>query len=102
MTMIIDETNLPKGFDRRIKLTDQEREEIKKLHKEGMTIRAIARMFEKKCSRKTIQYIIYPERLETIYRRQKENKSWEKYYDKDKRREYMRSHRAYKKLVFGI
>ncbi len=102
MTNIIDDTNLPKGFDRRVKLTDSEREEIKRLHKEGNTIRSIARLFEGKCSRRLIQYIIYPERLEAVYRRQKENKNWLIYYDKDKRREYMRGHRRYKALVFGV
>jgi len=102
MTHIIDDTNLPKGFDRRVKLTDSEREEIKRLHKEGNTIRGIARLFEKKCSRRLIQYIIYPERLEAVYRRQQENKNWLKYYDKDKRREYMKGHREYKALVFGM
>ena len=102
MTQIVDTINLPKGFDRRVKLTDSERKEIRSLHKEGNTIRSIARLFEKKCSRRLIQYILYPERLEEIYKRQKENKNWLKYYDKDKRREYMRGHREYKALVLGI
>jgi len=102
MSHIIDDTNLPKGFDRRVKLTDSEREEIKKLYKEGNTIRSIARLFEKKCSRRLIQMIIFPERLKAMYERQKEEKHWLKYYDRDKRREYMRKHRRYKALILGV
>ena len=99
---IVDDINIPKGFDRRVKLTNKEREKIIELHKEKYPIREIARMFKKKCSRRLIQYTIYPERLKELYRRQKENKNWLVYYDKDKRREYMRGHRQYKKLLFGI
>ena len=102
MPYIIEKINLPKGFDRRVKLTDEEREEIRKLHKEGLKIREIARMFEGKCSRRLIQLVIYPERLEEHYRKQKEGKKWMTYYDKDKHREYVRGHRAYKALVFGV
>jgi len=102
MTQIVDTINLPKGFDRRIKLTDKDREEIKRLYEEGMAVRAIARMFEKKCSRRLIQMIIFPERLRALYQRQKEEKHWKTYYDKDKRREYMRNHRKYKALVLGV
>jgi len=102
MPYVVEDINLPKGFDRRVKLTDQEREEIRKLYKEGNGIRAIARMFEKKCSRRLIQMIIFPERLKELYRKQKEEKHWSIYYDKDKRREYMRNHRRYKALVFGV
>lgn len=102
MSIIVDEIKLPKGFDRRVKLTDSDREKIKRLHKEGKGIREIARMFEKKCSRRLIQFVIYPERLKELYRKQKEEKHWSIYYDKDKRKEYMRNHRKYKALVFGV
>ena len=102
MTRIIDDTNLPKGFDRRVKLTILERRRIRRLHSEGNSIRAIARLFEKKCSRRLIQMIIFPERLRALYQRQKEEKHWKTYYDKDKRREYMRNHRKYKALVLGV
>ena len=100
--MTIDEINLPKGFDRRVKLTDSDREKIKRLHKKGLGIREIARMFEKKCSRRLIQFVIYPERLKKLYQTQKEEKHWKIYYNKDKWRESMRNHRKYKALVFGV
>lgn len=98
---IIDIINLPKGFDRRVKLTDKEREEIKELHKQGIGIRAIARKFEKKCSRRLIQFVIFPERQKVVVKRQKDDKNWIKYYDKEKRKFYMRDHREYKKKVLG-
>ena len=94
--------NLPKGFDRRIKLTDKERLEIKELYRQGIAIREIARRFKDKCSRKLIQYIIFPERLEIIYQRAKDNENWKRYYDRDKRREYQRNHRRYKAKILGL
>lgn len=83
-----------KELDKRRKLNDEDKEYIKKLHTEGTTIREIARIYEKVCSRTLIQLVLFPERLEVIKKRQIENKNWIKYYNKDKRKEYMRTYRA--------
>ena len=79
--------------DKRRKITDEDKAYIKKLHKEGESIREIARIMEKICSRRSIQYILYPERLEVVKARQKEVKRWEKYNTKELRLEVMRKYR---------
>jgi hypothetical protein len=83
-----------KELDKRRKLSDEDKEHIKKLYIEGCAIREIARIYEKVCSRKLIHYVLFPERLEVVKKRQIENKNWIKYYDKDKRKQYQRTHRA--------
>lgn len=90
---------IPKQFDRRIKLTDQERVDIIKLHNEGMATRAIARLYPH-VSRGLIVFVIYPERLQRAYNRAQENENWRKYYDKKKRNRYMRNHRRYKYKLY--
>lgn len=75
-------------LDRRVKLTDDDRVEIIRLFNDGMAIRAIARLFDK-VSRRLIQFIIYPERIK------KQDSS--QFYDKEKHKQYMRKHRAYKR-----
>jgi len=90
-----------KSQDRRIKLTDKERKKIKYLYNEGIAIREIARQFYDKCSRRVIQYTIFPERLEIMYQRAKDNENWKRYYDKDKHKKYMRKLRKHKIEVFG-
>lgn len=89
-------TIIPRRFDRRVKLTTDEREEIKYLYNvEGQPIRAIARTFKGKCSRRMIQFILFPERADTakinLKRRRKENPP-----TKAEMRKYAKSHRRYK------
>lgn len=87
---------IPRRYDRRIKLSEDERQEIIYLYKiEGQPIRAIARTFEGKCSRRMVQFILFPERAETA----KQNlKRWRKANPLDKKTwaGYMRGHRQYK------
>ena len=93
MPAIVDAKKVGKEHDRRRKLTDEDREEIQNMHKSGVSIRAIAREYEGKCSRRLIQFVLFPERkLVSNY-----PGHWKKYYDTDKQREYMQSHRKYKK-----
>lgn len=94
---------MTKENDGRIKLTDDDRENIQRLYKvEHLPIRQIARLFEGKCSRRSIQYIIFPERLEVVKKRQKEVKRWEAYNTKEIRKNVMRKYRAKLKKVYGI
>ena len=87
---------IPRRFDRRVKLTEDERQEIIYLYKiEGQTIRAIARTFEGKCSRRMIQFILFPERADVA----RENfKKWRKAnpVKKEDWRRDMKGHRNYK------
>lgn len=75
-----------KDNDNRRKLTDKNKEEIRQLRVDGWGIRAIARMYPW-VSRRTIQLVIYPERIKRV--------DSKKYYTKEKQREYMRRHRAH-------
>ena len=89
-----DKLNIPKALDKRRKLTDEDVQMIRNMYALGYTIRGIARAFPE-VSRRTIQFKIFPERLETV----NFSGHWKKYYDKDKHREYMRKHRNYKKKL---
>mgnify|MGYP001945381854 FL=1 len=89
---------IPKEKDRRIKLTDEQREEIRKLYATGLySQRKLAKKFG--VSRRTIVFTIYPERLEENKKRRQECGGSKIYYDKDKHREYMRRHRQYKRQL---
>lgn len=81
-------------LDRRVKLLPEQKEIVKKLHKDGTAIREITRMF--KVSRRTIQFILFPERhLKNLADRKKRGGS-KQYYNKDYHSRAMKSHRRYK------
>ena len=63
---------LPRTLDRRVKLTDEDKNDIIRLHKKGTPIREIARLFKKKCSRRQIQFILFPQRLVEVRKHSKE------------------------------
>ena len=91
---------LPKGKDRKVKLSDDDRKEIRDLYyKLGWPIRKIARLFKNKCVRKTIKMVLFPERYKRYLENARINKHWKKYYDKKKRKFYMRNHRRYKNKI---
>ncbi len=71
-------------LDRRRKLTDEEREHIKELHKKGESTHSIARMYKGKCSRRLIQFIIHPERLKAMQEKHAKEQHWKTYYDRKK------------------
>lgn len=88
--------------DGRRKLTDEDREYIKQLHKRGEPVREIARIMAGVCSRRTVQFVLFPERLERVKARAKEVKRGEPYNTKDIRLEVMRKHRNKIRLVHGL
>ena len=87
---------IPRRFDRRVKLTEDERQEIIYLYKiEGQPIRAIARTFEGKGSRRMSQFILFPERAdvarENFHKGRKANPVKKENWRRD-----MKGHRRYK------
>lgn len=99
----IDKLKLPKHLDRRRKLTDKEKKHIKDLYFfEYKSIREIAREYDKKCSRRLIQFILFPERDKKLKEIIKETKGHLKYYDRKKQSEAIKNLRAYKRKVFNI
>ena len=95
----LDDYRITKKNDKRYKLNDKDRQEIKDLYKNNTAIREIARLFESKCSRRLIQFVLFPERDKKLKEISKQEKRHLKYYDKEKRKKYMQVHRAYKKKL---
>lgn len=95
-----DKIKLPREYDLRVKLTDADKEDMKMLHEAGIAVRAIARKYEGKCSRRMIQFILFPERLEAA----RLNRDWRKYADRAELTLAVRNIRARKKklLEWGI
>ena len=97
---IIQAKKLPRSLDRRVKLTDDDKEAIRSLYKDGNGIREIARMYENKCTRRVIQYILFPERyavlLANAKRRRKLKGNTLKEYGRKKWAETIKEHRHYK------
>jgi len=93
---------LNKKQDRRYcSLTDKDRGKIRSLYYENeWAVRKIARKYAHKCSRRLVIFIIHPERLKALQEQNRKEKHHLKYYDKDKWREYMRSHRKHRAEVF--
>lgn len=79
--------------DKRVKLLEADKEEVRKYRGEGWSMRQLAAHFN--VSRRTIQFVIYPERMKQI----NYSGHWKKYYDRQKNTEYMRKHRARKKQL---
>lgn len=82
--------------DKRIKLTDTDRDEIKELV--GMPIRAIARLYG--VDKRLIQFILYPERLAKNKLDRAKRGGSAAYYDRDKNREYVKKHRRRKQELY--
>ena len=81
-------------LDKRVKLTQTQKEEIKK-NEHGLSQRRLAAMYG--VSRRTIQFILSPDKLKENKERRQERGGSKVYYDKDKHRESMKKHRKYKK-----
>jgi len=96
--MNIDKKRIPKELDRRRKLTDEDKKDIFKLFNvEGLGIREIARRYQALVCRRTIQFILFPERRVKMA----STHDSKKYYNKDKWKETMRDHRAYKRSIIN-
>ena len=89
------------GFklDRRIKLTPDDKIEIKKIYENGETsINGLARIY--KVNKRTIQFILFPERLVKNKQDRKKRGGWKQYYKGGKEwAETAREHRHYKHNV---
>lgn len=89
-----------KTKDKRVKLTEEQRESIREEYKLGtISTRALAEKYG--VSRRTIQFVIDPEKLKRNKQLFAERQKDGRYYDKDKHREYMKKHRDYKKYLYS-
>lgn len=90
-----DSYKLPSEMmDKRVKLLPCQREMVLYWTKEGISQRALAKMFN--VSRRTITFIQDPEKLVKNKQARLERGGSKQYYDKDKHAEYMKSHRKSK------
>ena len=91
-----DRVLMPKGKDRRVKLTDEQREEIRGLYG-SISQRKLAKMFG--VSRRLIIFIGCPEKKARNLECREERGGTMQYYDKDAHTNSMREHRQYKQSV---
>lgn len=90
--------NNPK-LDKRVKLSDADRENIKSDYKSGdISIRGLERKYG--VSRRLIQFILFPERAEKAKKDYAERRKDGRYYDKDKHTKAVREHRNYKNELY--
>lgn len=83
--------------DRRVKLTEKDKQEILR-NPEGLSQRKLALMYG--VSRRTIQFILDPAKLERNKQARKERGGWKQYYDKEAHRVSIAEHRSYKQSLF--
>lgn len=86
-------------YDRRIKLTLEDKEEIRELYKlSEWSQRKLAKQY--KVSKRLIQFVLNPQRLVENKKRRAERGGTKQYYNKDAWRKVMREHRRYKHKLY--
>lgn len=102
MSNKIESFRVTPANDKRRKLSDEERQSIILLHKEAhLPIREIARRYPN-VSRRTIQFILFPERDQLLKQRVKQERRWLKYYTTEKHKLNMRAHRKHKRELLNL
>lgn len=85
-------------FDKRIKLTPEDKTLIKQIYAAGKTSqRKLALQFN--VNRRTIQFVLDPDKLKENLLRRSERGGFMQYYDKDKHAATVKKHRAYKESL---
>jgi len=107
--MIIDKKRIPAELDRRKKILPFVKELIKEmrfwhekyplLYKKPISLHKIEKMTG--VSRRSIQFILYPERKKHTSELFKERRKDGRYYSKEKCAKYMRNNRNYKKQIIN-
>jgi len=89
---------LDKSEDLRVRLTPEDKEDIRQMHREGQSIRGLARLYE--VDKRLIQFTVFPERLERNYQLRLERGGSTIYYRREKHTLAMRKHRRHKREVY--
>lgn len=99
MPFLFEKKHIPREHDKRVKLTPEDKEEIRRRYLQvgGISQRALAEEYG--VSRRLIVFIIYPERQKENYRQRVENGGSKQYYDREKHNKYMQTHRLHKKKL---
>jgi len=94
-----DKRKIPREKDKRVKLTEEEKEEVKRLYGQ-ISQRKLAKMFG--VSRRLVIFIGCPEKLRRAKELYKERRKDGRYYHKERHTQQVKKHRRYKKTIFGI
>lgn len=100
MSKLIEEFRIGKANDRRRKLTEEQKEEVKALKDTGLSKKEVAAQYG--CDRRTIDFIWNPEKLQRNIQLRQENGGSRAYYDKEKHRQYMQKYRNHKREILGL
>jgi len=84
-------------LDRRTKLLPCQKEMVKFHYERGISINQLARDF--KVNKRSIQFILFPERLAKNKELREDRGGWKIYYDKDSNTLAQLEHRHYKKTI---
>ncbi|MFQ3543551.1 hypothetical protein Q7A53_05650 [Halobacillus rhizosphaerae] len=87
-----------KAHDKRVKLTETDVESIKNDYENGASIHSLSKKYN--VSRRTIQFKLFPEREEHAKKLYAERRKDQRYYSKDKHRDYIKKHRQHKKELY--
>lgn len=86
-------------YDKRIKLTEKDREEIRKKYKQNkLGYQALGREYG--VSKRTIYWIVNPEKREENYKLRLKRGGWRQYYSKETSAFYAKKHRRYKQKLY--
>ena len=85
--------------DKRIKLTPEQKEQIKKEYETSLiSQRALAKKY--KVNRKTIYNILHPEKYKEQLENNKINQHSKQYYQKERQKEYVKKYRHHKQELY--
>lgn len=88
------------NHDKRVKLTDEDRENIRKEYSSGnISQNGLAKKYG--VSKRLIQFVLNPEKKEIVKKQFAERQKDGRYYDKDKHKGYMKNHRNHKKELYN-
>lgn len=103
MPNIPDQIKIPRQYDKRVKLTETDKAEIRRLYtEESWPIRKIARKYEELVCRRTIQFVLFPERDKRLKELRSMARGHLKYYDRKKHSKCIKDLRKRKRQIFGI
>lgn len=96
-SVLVDKKKLPREYNRRVKLTSTDLQNIEKWYLEGCSITSIAK--EIGCSKRLVQFKLFPERLKRNINLRNKRGGSKIYYDREKHNQSIKNLREYKKQL---
>lgn len=85
-------------IDRRVKMLPCQKEQAMRMYEMGVSITTIGKWF--RVSKRTIQFLVFPERQAKNLADRAERGGSKQYYNKEQHRQSMAGHRQYKEQLF--